>query len=130
MKTEIIGTTMEGSSPMVMARIRADDGFALENAQVSEWDFDVFDLSSETPSVAIFTLIGQTSPLLTTLSTGNGWDLDSVGGNFFRRIAADDFGCVGNKSYRFLWTIHTATFGKAFVSAVVAIISPYGSHAP
>lgn len=129
---EIIGHVREGESPTVIARVRTDDGFPLENAQVETWDFDIFDLSSDTPSVAIFTILDQTADLLVDLTTGNGWNLDAIGGNFFHRINAADFGCVGNKSYRFVWTIHTLpdTFGDIVVSALIGIKSPYGEHAP
>lgn len=127
---QITGEFPEGQSPRIIARVRTDDGFLLDNSQVTSWDFAINDLSSATPGtdILITPQTGQVTAILVGLTT-TGWDLDETGGNFFQRVANTlvTGGFIGMRTYRFQWTLHTgASYGDIFVRAVLACKSSKG----
>ena len=81
----IDGIVREGENFVFVARLVADDGSVLVDSSVSDWSLNVFNRSSSTPDVAIYTLPSPqtvTDVMQPSLTLDGYWDLDNIGYTF------------------------------------------------
>ena len=82
-------------------RLRTVDGAFIKSANVDSVEIQVFDRSSATPNVAVFSdiLTGAAQLVGVVFDTLQGWDVDIHGFNFSHTLGTNDLVKVGGRRY-------------------------------
>jgi hypothetical protein len=109
------GLVGEGESFPTYARVQTYTGVVLVDTDVTSWDLQVYDLDGGTPDVPLYTLLLQavTGVVLTALTTGGAWGLDTVGYNFAHVLT--DQGFEGGHRIKKEYRLNTTSYGKVFI---------------
>lgn len=127
----IRGQVEEGRPFNVRAFVPLLDGTRIMQADVTDWELRIYDLSSSTPGTALFELTGQTTSAVIQSSLQT-WEHDDVGYNFKDTVypSRQDDNTVlwtneGLHVYRLEYTFNmvSATEDPSGVTAIVECVS-------
>lgn len=113
------GENWEATDLPIWLRFVNEDGSALLKAQIDDagngWDWYLFDLSSNTPTVAAASATGLLSSATNndgsdiwydTIAVRAGFTDDDVGINFYFVMPADTYSIVAKRSYKLEVVVH------------------------
>ncbi len=116
------------SGVTLMARIQGSDAANITQAAITTIAYDVYDLGSSTPTVALGASVAELTVadvVFDTLQTGSRWDADSTGYNFKHVVAATTLANGGNK-YGVKYTFTPASGEPFLVEFEIWAKQPHG----
>lgn len=114
----------EGEDVDIAAHLVDSNRDDLVSAGVSDVDYSLYDLSSDTPDTALDTDTGiQGTVMQASLTTGNGWTENGTGYTFRHTVPASGYTPTGGHTYRAQYTITRSSGGVQYLVALIRVKS-------